>query len=173
VTQVPPSFHERFTELFDEEYPRLCRYLSRLGGDSALAADVAQEAFVRLYARGALPERPEAWLISVAMNLFRNDRSMRARRFRLMTPARGERTVGDPPLPPDEAVIADDTRRRVRAALDTLPERDRQMLLLQAEGYSYADIAAALRLNEASVGVFLARARRAFRSAYEEDSGAP
>jgi DNA-directed RNA polymerase specialized sigma24 family protein len=47
------------------------------------------------------------------------------------------------------------------------------MLLLQAEGYSYADIAAALRLNEASVGVFLARARRAFRSAYEEDSGAP
>ena len=168
-----PSFHERFTELFDDQYPRLYRYLNRLCGDSALAADVAQEAFVRLYARGSFPERPEAWLVSVAMNLFRNERSTRSRRLRLMSPARGERTVGDPPPSPEDAMLAEDTRRKVRSALDRLPERERQMLLLQAEGYAYADIAAALRLHEASVGVFLARARRAFRAAYEEDSGAP
>jgi RNA polymerase sigma factor (sigma-70 family) len=54
----------------------------------------------------------------------------------------------------------------VRAAIDRLPERERRMLLLRAEGYSYRDIAAALDLNEASVGVLLARARRAFREAY-------
>jgi len=36
------------------------------------------------------------------------------------------------------------------------------MLLLRAEGYSYRDIAHALHVNETSVGVLLARARRAF-----------
>ena len=42
-----------------------------------------------------------------------------------------------------------------------------RVLLLQAEGSRYRDIAAALGLNEASVGVLLARARIAFRRAYE------
>jgi RNA polymerase sigma-70 factor (ECF subfamily) len=56
--------------------------------------------------------------------------------------------------------------------MDVLPERDRKLLLLQAEGFSYRDIASALGLNEASVGTFLARARRAFRTAYEEPADA-
>jgi RNA polymerase sigma-70 factor (ECF subfamily) len=61
----------------------------------------------------------------------------------------------------------------VRRALDRLPEREQRLLLLQAEGYSYREIAEALELNEASVGVLLARARRAFRKTYEEPSDAP
>ena len=44
--------------------------------------------------------------------------------------------------------------------------------LLQAEGYSYRDIAAALELNEGSVGTLLARARRAFLAAYGRESDA-
>ena len=61
---------------------------------------------------------------------------------------------------------AAETRRRVRAALDQVPERDRHLLLLRAEGYSYRELAQALELNEPSVGVFLARARATFRVAY-------
>jgi DNA-directed RNA polymerase specialized sigma24 family protein len=56
----------------------------------------------------------------------------------------------------------------VRQALDLLPVREGALLLLRAEGYRYRDIAAALGLNEASVGVMLARARTAFRRVYEE-----
>ena len=47
------------------------------------------------------------------------------------------------------------------------------MLLLQTEGYSYRDIAAALELKEGSVGTLLARARRAFLTAYGSGSDAP
>ena len=168
-----PSFHDRFVELFDAHFPRLCRYLDRLSGEPDLAADVVQEAFVKLYRRGSLPDAPEAWLISVAMNLFRNVKTTRSRRRRLLTPARSEWSLSDPPPPPDEAVTAESSRRRVRLALDQLPDRERRMLLLQAEGYSYRDIAEALDLNEASVGALLARARRAFRKTYEESFGAP
>lgn len=160
-------------ELFEAHFHRVYRYLNRLSGEPELAADVAQEAFVKLYQRGSLPDAPEAWLISVAMNSFRNVASTRSRRLRLLTPARGESVLSDPPPAPDEAVEAEDSRRRVRSALDRMPERERHMLLLRAEGYSYRDIAAALTLNKASVGVLLARARRAFREIYEESFGAP
>ena len=173
MPETTPSFHYRFVDLFNAHFHRLYRYLDRLSGEPELAADLAQEAFVKLYRRGSLPDAPEAWLISVAMNLFRNERSTRSRRRRLLTLARGEGVHSDPPPSPDRAAVAEDSRRRVRFAIDRLPEREGHMLLLRAEGYSYRDIAAALELNEASVGTLLARARRAFRETYEDAFDAP
>ena len=158
--------------MFEAHFQRLHRYMSRYSGEPELAADVVQEAFVKLCQRGALPDEPGAWLISVAMNLFRNERGKRSRRLRLLTPERGEQSLGDPLASPEENAMADDTRRNVRAALQRLPERDRQMLLLHGEGYRYREIALALKMNEASVGTLLARARRAFRESYEELSSA-
>ncbi|MFN2399424.1 MAG: sigma-70 family RNA polymerase sigma factor [Gemmatimonadaceae bacterium] len=144
-----------------------------MSGEPELAADLAQDTFVRLYQRGSLPDAPKAWLITVAMNLFRNEKSTRSRRQRLLTVTRGENVHSDPAPSPDQAASAEETRERVRLAIDRLPERERRLLLLSAEGYSYLDIAAALKLNEASVGVFLARARRAFRETYTDASDAP
>ena len=167
-----PTFHDQFVELFEAHFQRLYRYLSRLSGDPELAADVAQDAFAKLYGRGSLPDAPEAWLITVALNLFRNAASTRTRRLRLLTPARGEAVLADPPSSPDAVMEAEDTRRQVRQALDRMPERERNMLLLRAEGYSYRDIAHALHVNETSVGVLLARARRAFREIYGESTDA-
>lgn len=173
LTETPAPFHDRFVDLFDAHFQRLYRYLDRLSGEPELAADLAQEAFVKLYRRGALPDAPEAWLVAVAMNLFRNVKSARTRRRRLLTSSRGEGVHSDPPPSPGEAADAEESRRRVRSAIDRLPERERRMLLLRAEGYSYRDIAAALELNEASAGTLLARARRAFRESYEDAFDAP
>jgi RNA polymerase sigma-70 factor (ECF subfamily) len=161
-------FHESFVALFDAHFQRLYRYLDRVSGDPELAADLAQEAFVKLHRRGSLPDLPEAWLITVAMNLFRNARSSRTRRRRLLTVSRGESAHSDPPPSPEEATVAADARRQVRLAVDRLPDRERDILLLRAEGYSYREIATALDLNEASVGTLLARAVRAFRESYED-----
>jgi RNA polymerase sigma factor (sigma-70 family) len=172
-TAAEASFHDTFVELFETHFRRLYRYLDRLSGEPELAADVAQEAFVRLYRRGALPDSPEAWLISVAMNLFRNVKASRSRHRRLLSPARAARAHSDPPPSPEQAAIAEESRERVRRAVDALPERERHLLLLQVEGYSYHEIALALGLNEASVGTLLARARQAFRRRYEGTSDAP
>lgn len=158
--------------LFDAHFHRIFRVLDRLSGEPELAADLAQEAFVRLYRRGSLPDAPEAWVISVAMNLMRNELTTRGRRRRLMTLARAEHVHADPSPSPDEGVAAGDARRCVRLALERLPEREQRLLLLRAEGYSYRDIASALDLNESSVGVLLARAKQAFREAFEGGSNA-
>lgn len=167
LTQREPLSHDRFVELFDAHFPSLYRYLDRLSGEPELAADLAQEAFVRLYKRGSPPECPEAWLVTVATNLFRNERTTRARRLRLLTPERSEHVLSDPLPSPLRTADAVETRESVRRAMDRLPERERRMLLLRAEGFRYRDIAVALELEETSVGTLLARAKRAFLEAYE------
>jgi len=160
-------FHDDFAALFDTHSRRLQRYLDRLCGDPDLAADLVQETFVKLYERGALPDTPGAWLVTVATNLLRNARTTETRRSRLLAAVPDARTFADRTVAP-----AGDLERRVRAALERLPERERQLLLLRAEGYSYREIAAALDLVETSVGTLLARAKRAFLDQFEGRSDA-
>jgi RNA polymerase sigma-70 factor (ECF subfamily) len=157
------DFERGVTAAFEAQFPRLFRLLDRLSGDPELAADLAQEAFVRLYRRGSFPEAPDAWLATVALNLFRNSRTTQARRRRLLTPARGAGAHADPAPDPAAGVEADESRTRVRSALERLAGRDRHLLLLSAEGYSYKEMAGILGLAEGSVGTFLARAREAFK----------
>ncbi len=166
-------FDDVFRRQFEDHFPSLFRYLDRLSGDSALAADLAQEAFVRLYRRGSLPDDTRAWLAAVAGNLLRDDRRNAARRLRLIEANSSGAVFGTAAEAPDEAVLAAERRRLVRQALSELPERDRQVLLLRQEGYSYREIGKALGLAESSVGTFLARAKRAFQAAFGEIHGAP
>ena len=162
------TFHEQFAGLFEAHYRRLFRYLNRLTGDGDWAADLAQEAFIRLYNRGSAPDTPGPWLVSVAMNLLRNEFSTRRRRSHLLTVTRGVEVHSESTAPPDEQALRLETSVRVRKAIESMAERERHLLLLSAEGYSYREIAVALELHEASVGVLLARARQAFRQCYEE-----
>jgi RNA polymerase sigma factor (sigma-70 family) len=133
---------------------------------------LAQEAFVRLNRRGEMPDHPPLWLVTVALNLFRNVKTTRSRRRGLLTASRVEATLADSPPSPADGVQAEETRAQVRRVIDQLEDRDRQLLLLRAEGYSYRDMASVLGLNENSIGTLLARAKRAFREAYQEDPNA-
>jgi RNA polymerase sigma factor (sigma-70 family) len=85
----------------------------------------------------------------------------------LLTAARAEAVLADAPALPGQAEDRSTIRSSVRAALDRMTERDRKLLLLHAEGYRYREIADALNLPETGIGTYLARARKAFRSACE------
>ena len=165
---TPALTEGAFVALFNAHFGRLVRVLDRLSGEPELAADLAQEAFIRLYRRGASPEAPEAWLISVALNLFRNARSSDRRRRELLTLERGAALHSQAPEPEDAQDDEAQLRQRVRGTLARLTERERQLLLLRADGFDYREIAHALSLREASVGVMLARAKQRFRTTYEE-----
>jgi RNA polymerase sigma-70 factor (ECF subfamily) len=68
-----------------------------------------------------------------------------------------------------------DERSRVRRTLASLKSRSAQLLALRYSGLSYAEIAAALELPQASVGKLLARAEAEFEARYleiEEDAHA-
>lgn len=163
------GFDAQFRRLFEARFESLARYLDRLLGDPALAADLAQDAFVRLYRRGSLPDDPAAWLFSVANNLLRNEVTKRARRRRLLSAATAD-TPRNPHPAPDEMLETNAKAARVRVALDALPLRERQLLLLSAEGYRYAEIARILGVADGSVGTLLRRARSEFHSALADAS---
>lgn len=163
---TPPVFEESFRRLFDAQYASLFRYLHRLTGEPDAAEDLAQEVFVRLYQRGSLPDDVRGWMATVAHNLLRDDKRTGKRRLQLIQahPLDLERKS---PLASDEKVLGEERRHQVRAALDRLNERDRRMLLLRHEGYSYREIARAVGVSETSVGTLLLRATALFHTAYK------
>lgn len=161
------SFEAQFRAAFATGFGPLYRYLNRLSGDPALASDIAQDTFIRLYQRGEMPDNFRAWLVAVSRNLFRDERRRSSRRRQLLDRRAPESTLGDASPAPDEQLLSDERRQAVRHALADLPERDRELLLLRHEGFSYRDLAVALGLTESSVGTLLARAKAAFRRALD------
>lgn len=149
-------------ELFQLYHAPLVRMLYRRTGDRDRAEDLAQETFARAVA--APPDNPRPWLFAVALNLVREDGRRAVRQGRRLQLLRAET--------PDSAPGADDlfdrqeAREAVRNALATLTDRDREALLLKAEGFNYEEIAATLGLARGAIGTTLARARRRLVEAY-------
>lgn len=163
--EATAGFDAHFRQAVEVHFSSLSRYLDRLSGDPALASDIAQETFLRLYRRGALPDSLRAWLITVAHNLLRDERRRVRRRLRLLAGRTAAQLIGDEPPAPDDALLAEERRTLARAALNALSERDRRLLLLRHEGCSYREIASILGIRETSVGTLLVRATAAFRAA--------
>ncbi len=157
-----------FESAFERHHASVFRYLQRLTGDPDRADELAQETFVRLLEHEVDPSSLESWLFTVATNLVRDGARTRKRRRELVE---AERPTPDRAETPDEAFVRDERRRKVREALDGLDGRDREMLLMREEGFSYAEIADAVGVKASSVGTLLSRALDRFARAYGRDDG--
>lgn len=162
-----------FDAAFAAHYTPLFRYLYRLLADEDVAADLTQEAFVRLLDHPLPEDEVQPWLFTVGTNLARDAARTRTRRRRLLWEEGGSDALrpSRPPAP-DEALIRRRRIEAVRAALDRLAERDREMLLMREEGFSYAEIAEVAGVATSSVGTLVARALRRFAAEYEQTARA-
>ncbi len=150
-------------EIYRSTYRALVRFLYRKVWDAERAEDLAQEAFARALVHK--PENARGWLFIVAANMARDDARRAARERRHLTLLRTEPQESAPAA--DAALQAESERARVRAALDQLTPRDREVLLLWDGGLSYEEIAAHTGLARSAVGTTLARARRRLVEAFE------
>ena len=142
--------------VFDAHHASLHRYLARLTGDPDLAADAAQEAFVRLLLQQ--PDRPRPWLFRVATNVVRDNARAAQRHRVLRQDGKAESVHGDAPRSPDDAVSRETARRLTREALEALSEKERTALLMREEGFKHREIADALGTTTGSRGTLLRRA---------------
>ena len=156
-----------WSQIYRSVYPDLVRFLHRKVWDAERAADLAQECFVR--ALREKPERPRPWLFTVAANLARDEARTVIRRKQHLTLLAGdqaERTAGDDP----SAELAErEEWERVRKALDSLGEGDREVLLLWDAGMNYQEIAAETGRAVGAIGTTLARARKRLVEAYHAE----
>ena len=127
------------------------------------AEDVTQAAFLnalRAMRRGDRPEKPKAWLLTIARNVIR-------RRARLRTGHPQEVEFDDDLLvsldATEESASAD-----IDAALRRLTDAQREVILLrEIQGLSYAEIALELGLSHSAVEALAFRARHALAEELE------
>ena len=149
--------------LFEQHSPALYRFARVLLQQQADAEDVVQAAFVKLIehlARGGDRSNLRAWLFTVTANLARD----RIRARRRWMPWEG---VEEPRVAAETTLSTNDPEREFLAIAHQLAPRDRMLLALRAQGFSYREIAEAAHIRPASVGQLLARALARWRKARE------
>jgi RNA polymerase sigma-70 factor (ECF subfamily) len=154
---------EDFQAVYRELYPSLSRYVHRFTGDTDAAADIVQDAFLRLLEHDLPRDEVRPWIFVVATNLARDVVRKKERRRRLLV-ANQERPGAT--SSPHEDLERAERVAAVRKALVHLSERDRQMLLMREEGFRYSEIAEAVGVRPTSVGALVARALKRFSAAY-------
>ncbi|WP_138755136.1 sigma-70 family RNA polymerase sigma factor [Paenibacillus sinopodophylli] len=159
------SAPDMFRQQFNQHYPVVRRKLIALIRDEAAAEDLAQETFLRLYRNP--PDQPEAigaWLHRVLTRLAYDYMDKKARE-RALNQKQEQSMLSEPQAVQsgEQRAMDKDAEEQLLSWLNALPERDKQMLLLRYEGYSYAEIAEQLQLRQPQVGTMLRRAGERLR----------
>jgi len=166
---------DSFGILLNRHRGPLLSYFVRMVRDQALAEDLAQEAFLRVY-QARERYQPEArfttWLYRIATNLALN--AIRDRRSepvvlegaveqqsQYASPL--ERAVDSRPTA-EERMTESDRQRVIREAIAALPEKQRTAVILHKyQEVDYRQIAAILRISESAVKSLLFRAYESLR----------
>ncbi|MGO4106285.1 sigma-70 family RNA polymerase sigma factor [Paenibacillus sp. YAF4_2] len=154
-----------FKDIFHKHYPSVLRKLIALLRDKAAAEDLAQEVFLKLYKNP--PEKPDAvgaWLHRVLTRSAYDYLDQKARE-RLLVQRQERHMLTEPQSHQsgEHAVIKQDEEEQLQDWLSSLPDRDRELLLLRYSGYSYSEIAQELKVQQPQVGMLLKRASERLR----------
>ncbi len=157
-----------FEEAFALHHRTVFRAARSVVHDSALAEDITQETFLRLYKhQDSITdcEMLRPWLIRVAINVAKN-----TIRGNIRANTRDENYVKEQVETSVSSVDIDYEENaginEICRALDKVKEPLRSCLILKQQGLSYKEIASSLDLNETSIGTYVARARQEFSRYY-------
>ena len=150
---------------------RVLALAERMLGDAAEAEDVAQETFLRVW-RNAARWRPgvarfDTWLHRVTLNLC-YDRLRRRREHLMAEPP----DTPDPGPAPDRGLLAADVGVRVGRALQALPVRQREAIVLcHYQELGNIEAAGLMGVSVEALESLLSRGRRTLKSALADLDG--
>lgn len=169
---------DAFDSLVTRHYRAIYNMVYRMLGNSEDAADLTQEAFVRIYTRldtFQLDRSFLAWARTVASNLcidhLRRRRTPPVSLDERLESGQQHADFGPGVSPEEQLEMAEDSRR-VLAAVQQLPEKQRAVLVLRhIEGLKLEEIAETLRMPLGTVKTMLFRGREAVRKMVGDLSG--
>ena len=150
---------------------RVAHVICGVAGD---AEDVVQDAFVKAHRslgghRDGTPFRP--WVLAIVANEARNRRRASGRRTRYELSLLDDRASGEAAPSPEAAVVADESRRNLLAAVAALPSRQRDVVACRyLLALSEAETALVLGVAAGTVKSRLARALERLRTALVDPS---
>ncbi|GAA3560100.1 SigE family RNA polymerase sigma factor [Kribbella ginsengisoli] len=124
---APDDAHAAVSELYDRQWRGLVRLAVLVIDDRQTAEDIVQEAFAQLYRRWPLKDSDKAlgYLRTIVLNASRS--TLRRRKVaRLYTPPHQA-----PQDSAENAAVLGEQRLEVQRALQTLPTRPREVLVLR------------------------------------------
>lgn len=152
-----------FERAYNSFYKSIYKFTYSLMGSAEEAEDMTQETFLKLH--NVMSEQDELentkyWLYRVAANACYNQLKRQKLFHKLIT----LNFTGDAHHAPRQNPIEDEYIRgqeqaMVRKALDQLPPKDRVILMLYQDKFSYAQMAEMLNIKATSIGKILSRAR--------------
>jgi len=165
-----------FALLLDRHRSSVERFLYGKVRNRALAEELAQEVFLRVYrARGGYQPtaRFRAWLFQIAAHLGSNSR--RDRRREVLHEPLDLQSAQGPALQVqdwrptiEQEMIGDVRRAEVRRAVAALPAKQRAVVLMHKfAGMEYREIAEAFQCSESAVKSMMFRAHEALRGMLE------
>jgi RNA polymerase sigma-70 factor, ECF subfamily len=142
-----------------EHLPAALRLARRLTNDADAAEDVVQEALCRVLTKWST-FRGEAsfstWMLQIVVNVVRD---RRRRQREVLRPSAGD--VAAESAGPREHAEAVELGDRIRAAIDSLPARQREVALLSfGEGLAASEVAFILATTEGNVHTCIHLARQ-------------
>ncbi len=142
----------------------LMQYLEHNWRNASDISDLRQEVYVRIYeaALRKFPEKPRQYLFATARNiLIKRVQHERVVPIEAVADLEALNLAGDAP-DVERIILAGEELRRLQAALDRLPPRARETILLsRIEGLSRSEIASRMGIGEASVSQYLSQGIRA------------
>jgi RNA polymerase sigma-70 factor, ECF subfamily len=173
VAEPELDTHARVTALVHEYSTTLYRVAYSVTRNAADAEDVVQETFLRvLRHRSKLAEVRDyrVWLVRIAWNLVL-DRKRRAKtRPQADDFEELARILPAGELSAEKLVITAQRHARILRLIDTLPAREREVLLLSAVNeLSTVEIALVLKTTESTIRSRLYRARHALAALLEQE----
>lgn len=170
MEQVVLGSEAAFAIIVDRYRGRMINLVSRFISDRDRAQEIAQEVFLRVYIhreRYQPSGKFTTWLYTIAVNLAKNEirRRVRARdnvsldKLVELT-GDGGRFSADPGPRPDRRLRQREVQESVAAALDRLPARYREVIVLRdLQQLSYEEIEHVLRIPGGTVRSRINRAR--------------
>ena len=137
-------------------------FLVRTTRSPDVAEDLLQETYLRLTTEvraGRAPDNTRAWLYRVGANLAVSRGRRISAAFRGIVKIRSTSAPSTTTITPEASYLQLEGRANLLAALADLGPDARAALLLSAEGFSGAEIAAAIGRSEASTRSLLCRTR--------------